>query len=869
MLQLKKIVKDYVSGEDVVRALKGVSLDFRKSEFVSILGPSGCGKTTLLNIIGGLDKYTSGDLIINGKSTKDFKDKDWDTYRNHSIGFVFQSYNLIPHQTVLENVELALTLSGVSKKERRERAKRALEQVGLKDQIKKKPNQLSGGQMQRVAIARALVNDPDIILADEPTGALDTETSVQIMEILKSISKEKLIIMVTHNPELADTYSNRIIKLVDGVVIDDSNPYRAKEEDYVVAESSSKNEKKTSMSFFTALSLSIKNLLTKKARTILTSFAGSIGIIGIALILSVSSGVTNYINTVEESTMASYPLTIQRKTADMTSMMSLLNPNTDPAEDGYIESNDLMVKLMDTLANVEKTNNISKFKDYIESDDSKIEEYSNDIVYNYSAHLNTYYQDENGNYKKTFSDYIELMTYIMSEGTISPTGSNQNSMFTQLVGNDEFIKSQYSLVAGDYPKNDNDILICVDENNKISDYVLYALGIKDAKEVVDYKIASDAYKEDPENNPKPTLPPSAKYTYKNILEHKFKVLLNSDIYKIEEGIIKEKTLDEISTLLKSNDSKELNIIGIVKPSEESQVTMSIGGILYKKDMMTGFINDVNNSDVVTLQKNNTKTNLLYNRDFDNLYTEKDYLELVNKISTDYSLLTEFANLYGAQGLMDSAQVVAFANTYMLSTHEEVLKKLGYVDFSTPDSINIYPKDFDAKAEIMNELEAYNAKQLDDDKILYSDMVGELLKSVNIIVDAISYVLIAFVSISLVVSSIMIGIITYISVLERTKEIGVLRAIGASKKDISRVFNAETLTIGFGAGVLGIAVTLLLIIPINIILHSLTGISYLSASLPAVGAIVLVLISMLLTFIAGLIPSRIAAKKDPVIALRTE
>ena len=867
MLSLRKIRKDYVSGEDVVHALKNISLDFRKSEFVSILGPSGCGKTTLLNIIGGLDHYTDGDLLIKGKSTKEFKDKDWDTYRNHSIGFVFQSYNLIPHQTILENVELALTLSGVSKKERKERAKKALEDVGLKDQIRKKPNQLSGGQMQRVAIARALVNNPDIILADEPTGALDTETSVQIMEILKSISKEKLIIMVTHNPELADAYSNRIIKLVDGVVIDDSNPYSAIEQEEDNA--SSNSNEKTSMSFFTALSLSIKNLLTKKTRTILTSFAGSIGIIGIALILSVSSGVTNYINTVEESTMASYPLTIQRETADMTSMMSLFNQDDKKAEDGYIESNDFMIKLMDTLTNIEKTNNISKFKEYIESDESKIEEYSNDIVYNYSAHLNTYYEDKDGNYKKTFSDYMELMAYIMSDGTIYPTGSNQNSIFTQLVGNDEFIKSQYDLVDGDYPKNPNEILICVDDNNKISDYVLYALGMKDAQEVVDYKKASDLYKEDSVNNPKPELPSPAKYTYKDILEHKFKVLLNSDIYKIEEGIIYEKTSDEILSLLKSNNSVELKIVGIVKPSEESQSTMSIGGILYKKEMMTNFIDIVNNSDVVTLQKNNTKTNLLYNRDFDDLYTEDDHMSLVAKISSDYSLLTEFANLYGAQGLMDSQQVVAFANTYMLSTHEEVLKKLGYVDFSTPDSINIYPKDFDSKAAIMEEVEAYNDKQSDDDKIMYSDIVGELLNSVSIIIDAISYVLIAFVSISLVVSSIMIGIITYISVLERTKEIGVLRAIGASKKDISRVFNAETLTIGFGSGVLGIAITLLLIIPINIILHAVTKISYLSASLPIGGAILLVLISMLLTFVAGLIPSRIAAKKDPVIALRTE
>ena len=461
------------------------------------------------------------------------------------------------------------------------------------------------------------------------------------------------------------------------------------------------------------------------------------------------------------------------------------------------------------------------------------------------------------------------MAYIMSNGSITPTGSNQNSIFTQMVGNDEFIQTQYELVDGNYPKNDNEILISVDENNKISDYVLYALGIRDAKELADYNKALTLHKEDPENNPAPELPVPTKYTYKDILEYRFRVLLDSDLYKIENGLIKEKTVEEKTELLKSDKAIELKVVGIVKPSEKSQTAMAIGGILYKKEMMTGFIEKVNSSEVVDLQKNNTKTNLLYNRDFDNPYTSQDYMILMAQISKDYSLLTQFANLYGAQALLEQEKVIDFANQYMLSTHEDVLKKLGYVDFSTPDSINIYPKDFDAKTAIMNDLNSYNDKQTDDDKILFSDIVGELLKSVSIIIDAISYVLIAFVSISLVVSSIMIGIITYISVLERTKEIGVLRAIGASKKDISRVFNAETLAIGFGAGLLGIGVTLLLIIPINIILHAVTKISYLSASLPLVGAIILVLISMFLTFIAGLIPSRIAAKKDPVIALRTE
>ena len=870
MLSLRKIVKNYVSGEEVVHALKGIDIDFRKSEFVSILGPSGCGKTTLLNIVGGLDKYTNGDLIINGKSTKDFNDKDWDTYRNHTIGFVFQSYNLIPHQTVLENVELALTLSGVSKKERKERAKKALEQVGLHDQIKKKPNQLSGGQMQRVAIARALVNDPDIILADEPTGALDTETSVQIMDILKEISKEKLIIMVTHNPELAETYSNRIIKLVDGRIIGDTNPYKDEgEEEY----REYNLDKKTSMSFVTALSLSLKNLFTKKARTILTSFAGSIGIVGIALILSVSSGVTNYIDTVERSTMASYPITIEKNTADVTSMMSsFIDTEITPAEDGYIESNDFMITLMDAMTNMEKENNISKFKEFIESEDGGIKEYTNDIVYNYSAHLNTYYFNGT-DYKKTYSGYDEVFAYIMSNGMIEPSGSSSNSIFTQMIGEDEFIESQYKLVHGDYPRNPNEVLISVDENNKISDYVLYSLGLRDLKEVIDYNAALEKHKNDPENNKKPELPKPTKYTYKDICEHEFKVLLDSDLYKIEDGLIKVKSSDEINEHLKSENSITLKISGIVKPSEESQVAMSIGSILYKKDMMmgeNGFISQVNNSEVVKLQQENSNKNLFYNREFDNPYTEADYMYLVTYLQSDLQLSLQFYNLYqDLTAFMDKTKVINFANEYMLGDYESCLKKLGYIDFSNPNSIYIYPKDFDSKTAITNAISRYNANASDEDEIVYSDMVGLLLESVSIIVDAISYVLIAFVSISLVVSSIMIGIITYISVLERTKEIGVLRAVGASKKDISRVFNAETIIIGFAAGAFGIGLTLLLIIPINIILHAVTGISYLSASLPFLGAVLLVFISMLLTFIAGLIPSSFAAKKDPVIALRTE
>ena len=870
MLELKNIVKEYPTANTTLTALKGINISFRDSEFVAILGPSGCGKTTLLNIIGGLDQYTNGDLIINGVSTKEYKDSDWDTYRNHSIGFVFQSYNLIPHQTVLSNVELALTLSGVSKQERRQRALDALKQVGLEDQVHKKPNQMSGGQMQRVAIARALVNNPEILLADEPTGALDSETSIQIMDILKNVAKNKLVIMVTHNPELANTYANRIVKLLDGEIIDDSNPFEAP----VVKERKEKTKKNKSMSFLTALSLSFNNLMTKKGRTILTAFAGSIGIIGIALILSVSSGVTDYINTVEESTMASYPITIEKTTNDTTSMMqSFLELESKPAQDGYIESNDFMLKLIDSLQTSQKENNISAFKSHIESSDSKILENASDVIYNYSTTLNTYYEVKNSDgsvsYKKTYSNPTELITAIMTKGAMTPSFGNNmlNTVFTQMVGDDALIQSQYDLVYGNFPKNNNEVLILVDDNNCISDYTLYALGIRDLKEIIDYIDAYELHKKDP-TNPAPSEIKETSYTYEELCNYSYKVLLNSDLYRVENDIIINKTTSEINDTLKST-TNEIKVVGIVKASEESQSTISVGGILYKKELMTGYIEQVNNSKVVDLQKNNETTNLLFDRDFNNPYTIVDAMTIGGLLMKpeNMSLATKFYS--EGYDRNDPNALIAFANKYMLGTYEDTLKSLGYVDFTTPDSINIYPKDFDAKEVITDEISAYNEKVKEEDRIVYSDLVGVLLSSVTVIVNAISYVLIAFVSISLVVSSIMIGIITYISVLERTKEIGILRAIGASKKDISRVFNAETITVGFAAGVLGIAVTLLLLIPINIILHSATGISYLTAKLPVFGAILLVLISVFLTYIAGLIPSRMAAKKDPVVALRSE
>lgn len=890
MLELKKIVKEYKTGDSWLQALKGVSINFRKSELVAILGASGCGKTTLLNIIGGLDHYTSGDLIINGRSTKEYNDHDWDTYRNHSIGFIFQSYNLIPHQTVLANVELALTLSGVSKGERRQKAINALEKVGLKDQINKKPNQLSGGQMQRVAIARALVNNPEILLADEPTGALDSTTSIQIMDILKEIAKDKLVIMVTHNPDLANMYATRIVKLVDGKIIDDSNPYSDKELKENLKLETTKAQKKTkSMSFFTALALSFNNLMTKKGRTILTSFAGSIGIIGIALILSVSSGVNNYIDTVEQSTMASYPITITETSFDLTSAMNSYNQDHKNVEihEGYITSNDMMLTMIDSMYSMTTTNNLKKFKEFIEDPSCDIKKYTTDIKYQYQTKLNTYYEytDNYGkkSHKKTYSNYTEIYEEItqMDMGSYSNYTSSSNSAFSEIIGNEEFLKSQYSLVYGTFPKNKNQVLIVVDENNQISDMVLYALGLKNIDDAIEYQKKLEDYNKDPINNPKPTLPESTAYSYETLCNYKFKLLLDSDYYVInDKGLIEDQTSyktnlnDRLINLL-DNTENVLEICGIVKPSESATMGNVTGGILYTSELMPYLINQINNSDVVKLQQDNPNRNMLLGTEFKEKYTASDTDELTAafmNLMNNPSLLAKIKASDLAELQKDPTNIellVSFANKYLISSKETILEQLGYVDFSKPSGISLYPIDFNSKDKIVSIIEDYNKDVSKEDKITYTDMVGLLLSSITIIVNAISYVLVAFVSISLIVSSIMIGIITYISVLERTKEIGILRAIGASKKDVSRVFNAESVTIGFAAGMFGIIISLLLIIPINIVLHKLTSISYLSASLPVLGAVILVLISVFLTFIAGLIPSGIAAKKDPVIALRTE
>ena len=862
MLRLEKITKEYITGDSKVEALKGITLEFRKSEFVSILGQSGCGKTTLLNIIGGLDKYTTGDLIINGKSTKEFKDKDWDAYRNHSVGFVFQSYNLIPHQTILSNVELALTLSGVSKKERRNRAIDALKQVGLGEQINKRPNQLSGGQMQRVAIARALVNDPEIILADEPTGALDTGTSVQIMEILKEISKDRLIIMVTHNPDLAEKYSSRIIKILDGKITDDSNPYSKEEEKN--EDRTSKANSKVSMSFFTALSLSLNNLMTKKGRTILTSFAGSIGIIGIALILSLSNGMQAYINRVEEDTLSSYPITIQEETIDISSMMTSLmgeNNQNENIEENKVYSKNIINDMLSTVSTKINNNNLEEFKKYLDDENSKINEYINAIQYSYNLDLNIYKEEKDKIVKVNPSQVFSKigMGEMIETRDNSMMGSMalvQSEVWTELLDNEELLKSQYDVLAGKLPEKYNEVVLVTDQNNRISDYTLYSLGLLDQDKLEEKYEKIEDGEEVEESEEK-------EYSYDEILNTSFKLLLNADYYKKENDVWMDKSEDEDYIKEKLKDAEEIKIVGIVKQNEESAATEVSSVIGYTKELKEYVIEKTNEADIVKEQKKNKDINVFTGTKF----PKEDSKEF------DFSSLSNEQKMYMASLSQEElAKLMSQYTENANATYEGNLEKLGVVDIDNPSSINIYPKDFDSKEKITNCIEEYNQKQRENGKeenvITYTDIVGTMMNSVSTIIDAISYILIAFVAISLVVSSIMIGIITYISVLERTKEIGILRSIGASKKDISRVFNAETFIIGLCAGILGIGVTLLLNIPINMIIKSIADISGI-AKLPTIGAIILVVISMLLTIIAGLIPAKMASKKDPVEALRTE
>lgn len=837
MLELNGIRKTYVTGTTSVEALKGIDLKFRDSEFVSILGQSGCGKTTLLNIIGGLDKYTSGDLKINGRSTKDFKDRDWDAYRNNSIGFVFQSYNLIPHQTVLSNVELALTLSGVSKAERRQRATEALEKVGLKEQIHKKPNQMSGGQMQRVAIARALVNDPDILLADEPTGALDTQTSIQIMDLLKEISKDRLIIMVTHNPELATQYSTRIIRLLDGTITDDSNPYNGEDdniatktdEDSLTDKKSGKTKKKkTSMSFFTALSLSLNNLMTKKTRTILTAFAGSIGIIGIALILSISNGIQNYIDRMQRDTLSSYPIQLQKESVDVSSMIENMMGNKDKNVDhdkDKIYSNNIMTDMVNSMVAEVNSNNLKAFKSYLENHKSDVDGYISDIQYSYDVPLYIYSTDTSDGVTQLNPSSVMENMYGMSvsgDGMMS-AGMQNTSVWSRLFDNRQMLDEQYDLIAGSWADNYNEVMLVVDENNEIDDYTLYSLGFKDpaeVKKIFKNVMAGNSYETE-----------ETQYTYDEVLDKKFKLVLPTDLYRYNDTfrIWEDASHDDEYMTTVVNNAEEVKIAGIIRKNPDAASVSVSSGVAYTKDLMPYIIEKVNETQIVKQQLADPEKDVFTGMSFDNDKTS-------------------------------------------ISTLENNKSLLGIASEDNPSEIDIYAKDFDSKEKLQDFIKNYNdevtADGRDEDTINYTDYVGILMSSVSTIITAISSVLIAFVAISLVVSSIMIGIITYISVLERTKEIGVLRSIGASKKDVSRVFNAETLIEGFVSGAMGIIITLILCIPANAVIKNVTDISNV-AQLPVAGAVILVIISMLLTTIAGLIPAKMAAKKDPVVALRTE
>lgn len=895
MLELNDIKKDYVSGSTTVSALKGINLRFRDCEFVSILGQSGCGKTTMLNIIGGLDKYTSGDLKINGVSTKNYKDRDWDFYRNNSIGFVFQSYNLIPHQTVLSNVELALTLSGVSKAERKKRAIEALEKVGLGEQIHKKPNQMSGGQMQRVAIARALVNNPDILLADEPTGALDTETSIQIMELLKEISKDRLIIMVTHNPELAKDYSTRIVRLLDGVITDDSDPYsledmeadiRAKEAAKVKTSEKkikkSGKKQKTSMSFFTALSLSFNNLMTKKTRTILTAFAGSIGIIGIAMILSISNGIQLYIDRVQRDTLSSYPITLQAEAIDISSMVSSMTGNSASEEHedkSKIYSNDIMGDMINTMVKEVKSNNLSEFKKYIENGSSDIKSYVSDIQYSYDVPLNIYMKDTSNGveqlnpgtmFDSIYGEGATSASFSMSSGMGMGMFSN-SSVWNQLLGNQQVLDEQYDVLAGHWPENFNEVVLVADKNNEVDDYTLYSLGLKDPEEVrtlFKKMMVGESYETKKDIS----------YTFDEILDTEFKLVMPTDMYKYNDvtGTWDDYSKDDKYMTNVVDNGTDIKVCGIIRPNDDAVSTSLSSGIGYTAKLTEYIIEEVKNSEIAKAQLADTSVDVFTGVPFDNDRNTEITMDDVNAYMATLSPEESAQMQAMTSGMSDDQILQLFSASLKARTTDATLdsnkSKLGITDLDTPSQIDIYATDFDSKEKVQNIIKDYNKLQQDDGKeenvINYTDYVGIMMSSVSTIINAISYVLIAFVAISLIVSSIMIGIITYISVLERTKEIGVLRSIGASKKDVSRIFNAETLIEGFVSGALGIVVTLLLCIPANALIKHLTDISNV-AQLPVAGGVILIIISMLLTFIAGLIPAKLAAKKDPVVALRSE
>ena len=986
MLEIRNIVKDYETGSETVHALKGVSIAFRESELVSILGQSGCGKTTLLNIIGGLDQYTSGDLIINGQSTKQYKSADWDVYRNHSVGFIFQSYNLIPHQSVLSNVELALTLSGVSKAERRRRAKEALEKVGLGNQLNKRPNQMSGGQMQRVAIARALVNDPDILLADEPTGALDSETSIQIMELVKEIAKDRLVIMVTHNPELAEKYSTRIVKLLDGQIVGDSDPFDpAKEPAHSeVRKTVVTKGQKTSMSFLTALSLSKNNLMTKKGRTFLTSFAGSIGIIGIALILSLSNGVQEYINSVERSTLASFPVSIQHETVDYTSLMTSMMNVRDNADENRdpdrIYTNDISTEMMKTMLSEMQTNNLAEFKEYLESDPDGISASIEEIQYSYDSNLYIYGHSADGDIMQinpstvmsammgqSMADNVSQMTSTYSSLMGSSSMSSYDA-FRELLSTD-MLKTEYEVLAGRLPEAYNEVVVLVTDRNELSDVMLYTLGLRDQGELegmMSSVMAGESFDLDTGD---------LSFSYDDLMGMEFSMLTAPEFYqKNDDGTWTDMRSDSEFMEQAAENGLKLKVVGILKPDADSLISSTnSGGIGYTHALTEYMIDKTNSSELVKAQKENPDVDVFTGIEFPKADEEEEQpmsqseaMEMLAGMLTEeqrtklnegiMAALTEEQQaqiqsammsmvsdeqmnsimmgvltpeqlmqlqsgadvnslLTDAQKAQMSAQIAASLTAeqnaelsemmngmadptkmYTIfmqvlttdqlrqlmdmtkepettdATYDGNLKLLGVAELSEPSSMKIYATDFESKEKITQLIEKYNDSKIADDNqadvINYTDYVGLMMSSVSDIINAISYILIAFVAISLIVSSIMIGIITYISVLERTKEIGILRAMGASKRDISNVFNAETLIVGFSAGVIGIAVTLLLNVPINIIIENITGIANV-ALLPWQGGVILVVISMLLTLIAGLVPAGVAAKKDPVEALRTE
>lgn len=986
MLEIRNIVKNYETGSETVHALKGVSIAFRESELVSILGQSGCGKTTLLNIIGGLDQYTSGDLIINGQSTKQYKSADWDIYRNHSVGFIFQSYNLIPHQSVLSNVELALTLSGVSKAERRRRAKEALEKVGLGNQLNKRPNQMSGGQMQRVAIARALVNDPDILLADEPTGALDSETSIQIMELVKEIAKDRLVIMVTHNPELAEKYSTRIVKLLDGHIVGDSDPFDpAKEPAHSeVRKSEVTKGQKTSMSFLTALSLSKNNLMTKKGRTFLTSFAGSIGIIGIALILSLSNGVQEYINSVERSTLASFPVSIQHETVDYTSLMTSMMNVRDNAEENRdpdrIYTNDISTEMMKTMLSEMQTNNLAEFKEYLESDPDGISASIEEIQYSYDSNLYIYGHSADGDIMQinpstvmsammgqSMADNVSQMTNTYSSLMGSSSMSSYDA-FRELLSTD-MLKTEYEVLAGRLPEAYNEVVVLVTDRNELSDVTLYTLGLRDQGELegmMSSVMVGESFDLDTGD---------LSFSYDDLMGMEFSMLTAPEFYqKNDDGTWTDMRSDSEFMEQAAENGLKLKVVGILKPDADSLISSTnSGGIGYTHALTEYMIDKTNSSELVKEQKENPDVDVFTGIEFPKADEEEEQpmsqseaMEMLTGMLTEEqrtklnegimaaiteeqqaqiqsammgmvsdeqmnsimmgvltpeqltqlqsgadvnSLLTDAqkaqmsaqiaASLTAEQnaelstmmnGMVDPTKMYTIFMQVLTTdqlrqlmdmtkepettdaTYDGNLKLLGVAELSEPSSMKIYATDFESKEKITQLIEKYNDSKIADDNqadvINYTDYVGLMMSSVSDIINAISYILIAFVAISLIVSSIMIGIITYISVLERTKEIGILRAMGASKRDISNVFNAETLIVGFSAGVIGIAVTVLLNIPINIIIENITGIANV-ALLPWQGGVILVVISMLLTLIAGLVPAGVAAKKDPVEALRTE